>query len=215
VRVFSNTAVTVDGRIATRDGGHAAFGSPHDRRVMGILRARADAVLVGGRTFRAWPLPLVEARPFRRAKPVLNAVLTRTGAGPRGGRFFQHPHTRPVFLGGPEADLEGFPTGVEVHRCPVEPTVAWAAGVLRREHGVEALLVEGGGDLVFQCLDAGILQDLYVTVCPLVVGGAGAPSLADGVGFTAGRAPRLDLVSMRRLGSELFLHYRVRGAASP
>ncbi len=214
MRVFSNTAVSVDGKIATVDGGHTAFGSHEDRRIMGLLRARADAVLVGGRTFRAWPLPLVEAGASRRRRPILNAVLTRTGTGPRKGRFFDDPRTRSVILGGPDADLTGFPSGVALHRCPVEPTVAWAAGVLRREHGVAALLVEGGGDLVFQCLDAGILQDLYVTVCPLVVGGAGAPTLADGVGFAAPRAPCLRLVSVRRLGSELFLHYRVLGAAS-
>ena len=210
MRIFSNTAVSVDGKIATREGGHAAFGSEEDRRVMGLLRARADAVLVGGRTFRAWPIPLVEPGPSGRPRPVVNAVLTRTGAGPREGRFFGDPRTRPVILGGPDADLAGFPPGVAVHRCPAEPTVSWAAEVLAREHGVRELLVEGGGDLVFQCLEAGLLEDLFVTVCPLVVGGAGAPTLADGAGFPGDRVRPLRLASVRRVGDELFLHYRVR-----
>ncbi|MBN1336369.1 MAG: RibD family protein [Deltaproteobacteria bacterium] len=209
MRVFSNTAVSVDGKIATREGGHAAFGSPEDRRVMGLLRAHADAVLVGGRTFRAWPLPLVEAGPSRRPRRMVNAVLTRTGVGPRAGRFFEHPRILPVILGGPEADLDGFPAGVAIHRCPVAPTVAWACDVLERAHRVRTLLVEGGGDLVFQFLDAGLLQDLYVTVCPRIVGGAGASTLADGKGFPPETARRLRLMSARRLGSELFLHYRV------
>ena len=48
--------------------------------------------------------------------------------------------------------------------------------------GVERLLVEAGGDLLFQFLAADAIDEMYLTLCPLVVGGD-APSLADGAGF--------------------------------
>ena len=59
MRVISNTAISLDGRIVTARYDHHALGTPLDRAYMSVLRARSDAVLVGGRTFRNWPLPLV------------------------------------------------------------------------------------------------------------------------------------------------------------
>jgi len=59
VRVFSNTAMSADGKIGTRLHDHIAAGSAEDRRMMSELRAQADAVLVGGKTFRNWPLPML------------------------------------------------------------------------------------------------------------------------------------------------------------
>ncbi|MFH1463794.1 MAG: dihydrofolate reductase family protein [Pseudomonadota bacterium] len=114
-----------------------------------------------------------------------------------------------MILGGPEADLDGFPAGTPVHRAPGEPTVAWALEVLERVHGVRRLLVEGGGDLIAQLLAAGLLDELHVTLCPLLLGGRGAPSLVDGPGLALAALPRLRLVSEERVGDELFLRYRV------
>lgn len=212
MRVFSNSASSLDGRLATVRHDHVAIGSDEDRRWMGVLRARADAVLVGGATWRNWSLPLVEetGQATDRRRPVVNAVLTRTGQGPRRGRFFDDPRTLPVLLGGPEADLDGFPDRVRVHRSPGPPTVTWALEVLAREHGVEDLLVEGGGDLIFQLLERDLLDEVYLTLCPVLIGGRGAPTMADGTGFDAQHLRRLDLLSLRQVESEVFLHYRVR-----
>lgn len=207
--VFSNSAMSLDGKLGTFRHDHVAIGSARDREWMGELRARADAVLVGGATWRNWALPLIEPHPSR-TRPLLNAVLTRSGVGPREGRFYAHPLTLPVFLGGPDTDLEGFSPRVQVHRAPSTPTVAWAVDLLRRVYGVRHLLVEGGGDLIFQLLEADLLDELYVTVCPWLIGGRDAPTLADGAGFEAHRMRALSLVSSRTDGDEIYLHYRVR-----
>ena len=209
MEVFSNSAISLDGRLGTAHYDHLRLGSAEDLRRMDALRARADAVLVGGRTWRAWSLPLVSASTTP-TRPLINAVLTRSGAGPRAGRFFADPRTRPVILGGPAADLDGFPAGTVAHRAPGEPSVGWALAVLERTHGVERLLVEGGGDLIAQLLAAGLLDELNVTLCPLLIGGRGAPSLVDGPGAPPEALPRLRLVDQERVGDELFLRYRVR-----
>ena len=208
MRVFSNSAVSLDGKIGTWRHDHVAIGSEADRRWMGVLRAQADAVLVGGATYRAWSIPMVEPD-FARSRPLINAVLTRTGAGPRSGRFFQDPRTVPVFLGGPEANLEGFPPGTVVHRAQSSASVAWALEVLRDVHGVDNLLIEGGGDIIFQLLEADLLDEVYVTLCPCIIGGRDAPTLADGSGFEADGLRRLTLEDMRREGDEVYLKYRV------
>jgi 5-amino-6-(5-phosphoribosylamino)uracil reductase len=83
--------------------------------------------------------------------------------------------------------------------------VAWMLEQIARR-GVERLLVEAGGDLLFQFLAADAIDEMYLTLCPLVVGGP-APSLADGPGFDLVDLRRMRLVSAEPEGDEVFLHY--------
>ena len=80
MKVVSNTAISLDGRINTRERRFAFFGSERDHARMSRLRAEADAVLVGGATFRNWPhpaLPDAADRPRLRGRP-WNVVVSRS-----------------------------------------------------------------------------------------------------------------------------------------
>jgi 5-amino-6-(5-phosphoribosylamino)uracil reductase len=218
VKVLTNTAISLDGRIASARYDHVAIGSPVDRQYMSVLRARADAVLVGGRTFRNWPLPLVPdpaaldalaasgfpdvAHPPIAGRRWYNVVLTRTLDVPRTGRFYTDPRVRPIFFSPTAGDVPG---ELEVGEVSVPHVLERLAA-----RGVETLLVEAGGDLIAQFLAAGGVDEMYVTVCPLVLGGRGAPTLVDGPGFPFAAAPRLGLEHAHRVGDELFCRYRVR-----
>lgn len=72
--------------------------------------------------------------------------------------------------------------------------------------GLERLVVTGGGELVASLLAAGVIDELWLTVCPLILGGA-APSPVAGAGFLEAAAPRLVLLSAEVVGAEVFLHY--------
>jgi len=214
MRVFTNSGMSLDGKLGTSARDHVEIGSASDRRQMSKLRALADAVLVGGQTFRNWPYPLIEEPVDEagvRIRPVVNVVLTRTGDGPREGAFFDDPRTQVVILGSEGADLSGFPTGTRIHHAVGEATAEWALGLLEREYGIENLLIEAGGDLIFQCVDTGRVDELFVTVCPWLIGGADAPSVADGAGFTADTMRALKLLEHRVEGDEIFLRYAVLG----
>lgn len=216
--VFTNTAITLDGRIGTRQFDHVAIGTRADRDYMSVLRARADAVLVGGRTFRNWPLPLVPdpaaiARlaaagfpdtevPSLEGRTWINAVVTRSLDLPREGRFYQDPRVKPLFLSATPGEMPG-----EVVVAP-EVSVPWLIEQLAAR-GVQRLLVEAGGDLLFQLIAADVVDELYVTVCPRLLGGRGAPSLLDGDGFGAHTMRGLELVHLHRFGDELYTRYRV------
>lgn len=218
MRVLTNTAVTLDGKIASARYDHVAIGTATDRRYMSVLRARADAVLVGGRTFRNWPLPLVPdpealtrlaadgfpdvAVPPLEGRRWWNVVLTRGGEIPRSGRFYEDPRVRPLFFS-PEADLPG---EVEVGEVDLRRVMERLAA-----RGVETLLVEGGGSLIFDLLAADLVDELYVTVCPKILGGRDAPTLADGVGFSAADTRELVLRHCHRFGDELYCRYGVAG----
>jgi riboflavin biosynthesis pyrimidine reductase len=85
------------------------------------------------------------------------------------------------------------------------------AAVLRElaARGMREVLVEGGGELHFAFAREHLVDDIYVTITPRLIGGD-APSLLDGRGFLKKNHLELALVSQRRVGDELFLHYRVK-----
>jgi len=76
------------------------------------------------------------------------------------------------------------------------------------------LLCEGGGEVNAGLFRHEVVDEIYLTLCPLIFGGRNAPTMADGKGIEeVNDATRLQLKSLRRLGSELFLVYRVRKKA--
>jgi 5-amino-6-(5-phosphoribosylamino)uracil reductase len=215
MKVVSNTAISLDGRINTRERRFAFFGSARDHARMSRLRAEADAVLVGGATFRNWPhaaLPDAADRGRLRGRP-WNVVVSRSLDLPHDADFFAEPAVRPLLLTRAAA-LAGraLPAGAEAEGWPgagEDLPVAWLLEQLARR-GVEHLLVEAGGDLLFQFIAADAIDEMYLTLCPLVVGGD-APSLADGSGFDLAELRRLRLVAAEPVGDEVFLHYRATG----
>jgi len=216
MKVVSNTAISLDGRINTRERRFAFFGSERDHARMSRLRAEADAVLVGGATFRNWPhaaLPDEGDRGRLCGRP-WNVVVSRSLDLPPAADFFAEPAIRPLLLTRAAAlGARSAPAEIEAWDGEGDLPVAWILGQLARR-GVERLLVEAGGDLLFQFLAAGAIDEMYLTLCPLVVGGE-APSLADGPGFDLAGAPRMRLVSAAPEGDEVFLHYdAVREGAS-
>jgi riboflavin-specific deaminase-like protein len=213
VKVVSNTAVSLDGRINTRERRFTFFGSARDHARMSSLRADADAVLVGGATFRNWPHPSLPDEGDRarlRTRP-WNVVVTRSLDVPLEDGFLRDPAIRPLFVTRAAALPPRFPAEFEAWLGDGDLPIPW---ILERlaARGIERLLVEAGGDLLFQFLAADALDEMHVTLCPIVVGGD-APSLADGPGFDRADVRRLQLVASAVEGDEIFLHYRnVRGA---
>jgi 5-amino-6-(5-phosphoribosylamino)uracil reductase len=210
MKVVSNTAISLDGRINTRERRFAFFGSERDHARMSRLRAEADAVLVGGATFRNWPhpaLPDADDRAKLRSRP-WNVVVSRSLDLPLETDYFAEPAIRPLLLTR-AASLQGKSVPAEAEGWPGEGgdlPVPWILEQLARR-GVERLLVEAGGDLLIQFLAADAIDEMYLTLCPLVVGGD-APGLADGSGFDLAQAPRMRLLTAEPEGDEVFLHYQ-------
>ena len=208
VKVVSNTAISLDGRINTREKRFAFFGSARDHARMSRLRSEADAVLVGGATFRNWPHAALpdEADRGRLQAPPWNVVVTRSLDVPLSEGFLAESAVKPLFLTRAASVPAGFAAAVDAWPGEGDLPVPWMLERLAAR-GVERLLVEAGGDLLFQFLAEGAIDEMHVTLCPLVVGGA-APSLVDGAGFDLAHLRRLTLLSAEVEGDEIFLHYR-------
>lgn len=205
--LFSNHAISLDGRLGPDHERFLSLGGDADHRRMRAFRDEADAVLVGGRTLRCWPHPSLGKDEGR---PLWNAVMTRRGLWGEDGISPSAWHerwagtaARLLVLGGPQPDVEVPWIG------HASPSLSWALDELRAR-GCERVLLEGGGDLVRQALDAGLLDEMRLTICPLLLGGALAPTLFPGAAPSWGAWPRLRLLSSEEEDGHLFLRFAVR-----
>ncbi len=212
MKVISNTACSLDGRINTIEGRFTSLGSEFDTRQMEQLRDLADAVLVGGQTFRNWPFPSVP-RSARTGAPFYNVIVSRTLQVPLDAKLWTAAGVRLLVLTRRQPVPSNFPPEVELEFFdgPGDPQPEWMLACLARR-GIQTLLIEAGGELLFQFVAAQLIDELYVTLCPLLIGGHKTPSLLSGQGFTLHDMPRLSLLSSNVIGDEIYLHYRVNRA---
>ncbi|MFW5983861.1 MAG: dihydrofolate reductase family protein, partial [Halobacteria archaeon] len=77
------------------------------------------------------------------------------------------------------------------------------------ERGVESLMVEGGGEVIASFLDAALVDEVYVYIAPVFVGGRDAPTLVDGEGFTD--YVDATLRDIERVGEGVVLRYLIEG----
>jgi riboflavin-specific deaminase-like protein len=226
--VFINVAATVDGKLAPSSRNFVPFSSQRDQKLLFELRTRADAVMAGARTV---DLGLVDLGPgpakYRRirlrnglAEHNLRVVVSGSASLNPEAEIFRHRFSPIIILTterAPRARVERLRQLAEVKVCGgKEVDFVEALGWLRREHKVKRLLCEGGGQINAGLFNQGVVDEVYLTLAPLVFGGSGAPTVVDGPGIgELSQATLLRLKSLERVGSELFLVYSVRKCARP
>ena len=223
--VTLNVAESADGKLAPIDRGKISFGSTEDRAQMELLRSLADGVLIGAGTLRAEDPPLIIRDPAvrdRRAAvkgsphPRNITVCSVLPQNLAEMHFFRSPETEKLVFTTertPPATREAAGQYARIEVVPHDGSGRVdLVEVLRKlpPLGVRHLLLEGGGELNFSMLDAGLVDEIYVTVCPFIFGGRTAPTSFDGAGFTREHVRKLALKSHRLSSSgEVFLHYDV------
>lgn len=209
-------AMSADGKIADIQRSAARFGSAADKHHLETQIAQADGILFGAGTLRAYGTTLTVNDPqllqqrLALGKPPQPVQIVCSGSGALDPqlRFFQQAVPR-WLLTSTEAST-GWQNRPEFARvlpfyseAPDWSQVFQALLGL----GLERLVVTGGGELVAELLAVDLIDEFWLTLCPLLLGGA-APSPVAGAGFLEAAAPRLELLSAEVLGSEVFLHYR-------
>lgn len=217
--IFSNLAVSIDGKIATTSRAHFPLGTPEDRRRMQVLRRECDAIVIGATTLRSYRKP---NRVIGAARQPLNAVVSSSleGISP-SWPFFKDPRLpRVLFVGArtPAERLRRFEKSctIEVLR-PARGGNAVARQIVRalERLGVRRLLVEGGGGLMWDFVSQDLIDEYHVTVTPRLLGGTEAPTLVDGPGFKPEDVLKLRLIQSRVVSDELYLIYARTGRRGP
>lgn len=168
---------SLDGKIATRTGDSFFVTGDDDRRHLHRLRALSDAVVVGAGTVVADD-PQLTVRAVEGRNPV-RVVLDPNARVPDHARLLRDGAAPTLVLRAPGAPVpRGAAAGVEVLRLPHGDGGFAPGGVLEllADRGLERVLVEGGGVTVSRFLCAGVLDRLFVTVAPLIIG-EGRPGL--------------------------------------
>jgi riboflavin-specific deaminase-like protein len=210
--VAMNFAATVDGRAAI-GGVSGPIGSAADTAMLAGLRTRFDAVMIGAGTMRAErygrPVPSQEKRERRERlglphDPLMVIVSARLDL-PWDAPLFSEGGRVLIFTAA-EAEPPQTETSLRVVRHKGAVDLGAALAQLRRERGIRALLCEGGPRLHGQ-LEAGrLVDDLFLTIAPKLVGG-GAPRILEG--DLAGIEP-LELTWLLEEDGELFARYSRR-----
>jgi len=212
-------AMSADGKIADGQRSPARFGSAADQQHLERQVAEADGVLLGAGTLRAYGTTIRVTHPqllqqrVTAGKPSQPVQIICSGSAriDPNLRFFRQPVPRWLLTTEAGAQQWQAQPGFEKIICTHEDGIDWKKALTSLgTFGLRRLAVLGGGKLVASLLEAGLIDELWLTVCPLLLGGSLAPTPVDGLGFAAQLAPRLQLLSVASQAQEVFLHYRLQ-----
>jgi riboflavin biosynthesis pyrimidine reductase len=211
--VAMNFAATVDGR-ATIGGVSGPIGSATDTAMLAGLRRRFDAVMIGAGTMRAERYGRLggdeEQRQRRErlglpAEPLMVIVSGRLDL-PWDAPLFTAGGGRVLIFTASEAEPPQTATSLRVIRHEGFVNLAEALRQLRQDHGVRALLCEGGPGLHAELEGGGAVDDLFLTIAPKLAGGE-APRIIEG---ELPQVAELELTWLLEEQGELFARYRRR-----
>ncbi|MCK6212745.1 GTP cyclohydrolase II [Georgenia sp. EYE_87] len=163
-------AQSMDGFIAARSGDAEFVSGEQDREHLHRLRALVDAVVIGVSSVVADD-PRLTVRAVPGASPV-RVVLDPGARAPRRSHVLTVDDAPTLWVVGADASVPEAASHVGVLRLPLGPSGFEPAAVLAalRERGLGRVLVEGGGRVVSAFLAAGLLDRLFLTTAPLLIG---------------------------------------------
>lgn len=233
-------AMSADGKIADFKRSPARFGSRVDKAHLEKQIAAADAVLFGAGTLAAYGTTLTVTDPTlvqhraqagKPPQPVYLVITHSANLNPEI-HFFKQPVRRWLLTTAAgtlswKGRLQTLAStlGTGEQECPPEFEQILVFETPTREIDIPAalkhlatlhitrLVVLGGGKLVASLLGLDLIDELWLTVCPLILGGNTAPTPVEGKGFLSDLAPKLQLLEVYAVEQEVFLHYRLQRPA--
>jgi riboflavin biosynthesis pyrimidine reductase len=229
--LYANFVSSIDGVVAVENisssGSVISGGSVADRFLMGLLRALADAVLVGAGTLRATPghlwtaqhiyPPLAEEfarlrRKLRRPADPRLVVLTSSGDLDPAHPALQAGALILTTEDGARRAAARLPSTCRVRSMSRRRRVDVVSALeLLRTEGHAAILSEAGPLVMGQLVRRRLVDDLFLTLSPVVAGrrrGDGNKGLVEGIHLLPDQPAWMQLVDVRRQASHLFLRYQ-------
>lgn len=221
--VFINAAMSADGKISAYTRKQVSISGNSDLRRVDQLKYGADAVMVGiGTVLSDNPSLTVKQKALQRkrlnsgkdenpvrivadslAKTPVDADILRKGDG---GRVILVSRSAPS---GRVDELRA--SGAAIITAGEHRVDLAAALEQLYDMGVRRLMVEGGGTLNWSLIDQRLVDEIYVYIGNLILGGHLSPTLADGTGFPdCESACLLELVSLEPVDEGFVVQWRIK-----
>jgi 2,5-diamino-6-(ribosylamino)-4(3H)-pyrimidinone 5'-phosphate reductase len=212
--IFINSAMSADGKISSVNRKQVRISGQADLTRVDELRAGSDAIMVGvGTVLADDPGLRVKSKDFREARRKngrpenpLRVVADTQARTPQDAKILGPGCLIAVTSSAPQDRLEGLSQQCEIIKCGTEKVDLAELMAELYDRGIKRLMVEGGARLNWSLIKQGLVDELYVYIGNLVIGGESAPTLVDGQGFQES-FPRLRLDSMEKLDGGVLLKW--------
>lgn len=214
-------AITADGKIADYTRSAARFGSATDKAHLESQISLVDGVIFGAETLRAYgtSLPISNTK-FRQLRlnrgqslQPIHLVITASGKIDRTLKFFQQPIPRWLLTTKDNSHLwqnNNLFDRIIVGKTDANSNFEWSEIFAQLSAlQIQKLAILGGGELVASLLAIRAIDEIWLTICPVIFGGVTAPTPVGGKGWLQSESIKLDLLEVKQSDREVFLHYRV------
>jgi len=210
--VIINCAMSVDGKIALPTRVQTRISNPEDMRRVYELRNSSDAILVGINTIiNDNPKLTVKEEYVTSPTHPLRIVLDSKCKVPEDALVLDDK--APTIIAVLEGHARVFP-GAEVIAFEADEDGMVSLTELMDtlgSRGIKTLLVEGGETVIWSFLKSRLVDELYIFIGSLIIGGTSSPTLVGGKGVqTFEDIITLEIVSAENLGDGVLLHYKLK-----
>lgn len=213
--VILSAAMTLDGKIASKTG-DSKISDESDLILVHKLRNEVDAIMIGINTVLVDD-PILSVRYVERKRNPIRVIVDSLARTPIDSRIVKSAFEIETYLAisgivdeERRSLLEGF--GMKMIICGDKRGVNLKALLdTLGERGIESLMLEGGSALNWGMLSKGLVDEIRLTIAPIIVGGSDATSLVSGDGFLEiENGVRLKLRDVKKVGDFLRVHYDVK-----
>ncbi len=209
-KIILSAAVSIDGKLATTTG-DSKLSSKNDLIRLHKLRTKVDAILIGKNTVKKDD-PLLTVR-YSKGKNPTRIILDSSGTISSNSKILQTSSEIKTIIAVCKKitkknleKLEKFPIDVMVLGENQVNVKSLLQNLGRRK--IKTVLLEGGGSINWEFIKNNLVDELFITITPYILGGTDSISLVQGKGFdTILKSTKLRLKSVRRIQNDVVLHY--------
>ena len=211
--VIVNCAMSADGKTALSNRKQLRISCEEDITRVYMLRNECDAVLVGiGTVLSDDPKLTVKEKYVKNPCQPTRIVLDTNCKTPNDAQVVNNASKTLIITA--KKCSKKYGDNVEIIESKTDENRFIDLQILLEilhKRGIKKLLVEGGGIVIWDFLRQKLVDDLYVYIGPMIIGGKNTPTLADGKGINdIKNLLCLELVETHRLGSGLLLNYKIK-----
>lgn len=211
-KIIINCAMSADGKIALPTKKQLRISCEKDIERMYKLRHDSDAILVGINTILSDdPKLTVKEKYVKNPHQPIRIILDSNCKTPVGA-LAVNTHAKTWIITSGKCNKK-FKDNVEIIKCKTD-----TEGLIDLEdllellynREIKTLLVEGGSTVIWNFLNNRLVDDIYVYMAPIIIGGSKTPTMADGEGIKSlDELINLEIVNVKRLGPGVLFHFKM------